>query len=92
MALSQQVIWRAISIPDHGFEPTGYLAGDIHFGSWLRANWLCGGRSLRQRGFEPAGYVTGNHHPGSWLYALHIILHVAHDGTHGFMSHRLCGG
>jgi hypothetical protein len=30
MALSQQDILRAISILDHGFEPTGYLAGDLY--------------------------------------------------------------
>jgi hypothetical protein len=27
---SQQFIWRAISISDHGFEPTGYVAGDLY--------------------------------------------------------------
>jgi hypothetical protein len=30
MASSQQVIWRAISISDQGFEPTGYVAGDLY--------------------------------------------------------------
>jgi hypothetical protein len=57
------------------------LAGDIHFGSGLWANWLCGGRSLHRglepayyaaddldlprRGFEPISCVTSNHPPRS---------------------------
>jgi hypothetical protein len=77
-----QVIWWAIPIPDHGFQPTGYTTADHRLGLQLYVYkfYSC-----------HTGYAMGGHHLGSRLYALKV-LSVAHDGTHGFVSHRLYDG